>query len=61
MVYSLRLVEFGAGYQGVQPRRSDPLRIAPAPLLPGEREADYVNLIARVVAVARPRDAIEEF
>jgi hypothetical protein len=36
--------------------------IAPAPLLPGEREADYVNLIARVVvAVARPRDAIEEF
>jgi hypothetical protein len=35
--------------------------IAPAPLLPGEREADYVNLIARVVTVARPRDAIEEF
>jgi hypothetical protein len=35
--------------------------IAPAPLLPGEGEADYVNLIARVVAVARPRDAIEEF
>jgi hypothetical protein len=35
--------------------------IAPPPLLPGEREADYVNLIARVVAVARPRDAIEEF
>ena len=35
--------------------------IAPAPLLPGEREADYVNVIARVVAVARPRDAIEEF
>ena len=25
--------------------------IAPALLLPGEREADYVNLIARVVAV----------
>ena len=35
--------------------------IAPAPLLPGEREADYVNVIARVVTVARPRDAIEEF
>jgi hypothetical protein len=35
--------------------------IAPALLLPGERDADYVNLIARVVAVARPRDAIEEF
>jgi hypothetical protein len=35
--------------------------IAPAPLLPGEGEADYVSLIARVVAVARPRDAIEEF
>jgi hypothetical protein len=35
--------------------------IAPAPLLPGEREANYVNVIARVVAVARPRDAIEEF
>jgi hypothetical protein len=35
--------------------------IAPAPLLPGEEEADYVSLIARVVAVARPRDAIEEF
>jgi hypothetical protein len=37
------------------------VRIAPAPLLPGEREADYVNLTARVVTVARPRDAIEEF
>jgi hypothetical protein len=35
--------------------------IAPAPLLPGEGEADYVSLVARVVAVARPRDAIEEF
>ena len=35
--------------------------IAPPPLLPGEGQADYVNLIARVVAVARPRDAIEEF
>jgi hypothetical protein len=35
--------------------------IAPPFLLPGEGEADYANLIARVVAVARPRDAIEEF
>ena len=34
--------------------------IAPAPLLPGESEADYVNLIARIVAVAKPSDAIEE-
>jgi len=34
--------------------------IAPAPLLPGEQEADYANLIARIVAVAQPRDAIEE-
>jgi len=35
--------------------------IAPAPLLPGEREDDYVNVIARVVTVAQPRDAIEKF
>ncbi len=35
--------------------------IAPAPLLPGEQEADYANLTARIVAVAQPRDAIEEF
>src|SRR5271166_382048 len=35
--------------------------IAPAPLLPGEQEADYANLIARIIAVAQPRDAIEEF
>ena|SRR5271165_7172541 len=33
----------------------------PATLLPGEREADYANLVARIVAVAQPRDAIEEF
>ena len=36
------------------------VEIAPAPLLPGEQEADYANLIARIVAVAQPRDAIEE-
>src|SRR5271166_1739941 len=33
----------------------------PATLLPGEREADYANLVARIVAAAQPRDAIEEF
>jgi hypothetical protein len=35
--------------------------IAPAPLLPGEVEADYVDVASRIVAVAQPRDAIEEF
>src|SRR5271155_5911223 len=35
--------------------------IAPAPLLPGEAEADYLGVAARIVAVAQPRDAIEEF
>jgi hypothetical protein len=35
--------------------------IAPAPLLPGEAEADYVDVASRIVAVAQPRDAIEEF
>jgi hypothetical protein len=34
--------------------------IAPAPLLPGEQEAEYVAHVTRIVAVARPRDAIEE-
>jgi hypothetical protein len=34
--------------------------IAPAPLLPGEQEAEYVTLVARIVAVAAPRDAIED-
>jgi hypothetical protein len=34
--------------------------IAPAPLLPGEQEAEYVAHVMRIVAVARPRDAIEE-
>ena len=29
--------------------------IAPAPLLPGEQEAEYATLIARIVAVAQPR------
>ena len=35
--------------------------IAPAPLLPGEVEADYVDVASRIVAVAQPRDATEEF
>ena len=35
--------------------------IAPAPLLPGENQADYVDVAARVVKAAKPRDAIEEF
>ena len=34
--------------------------IAPSPLLPGEKEDDYLALVARIVAVAQPRDAIEE-
>jgi hypothetical protein len=34
--------------------------IAPAPLLPGEKESDYASLAARIVAVAQPRDFIEE-
>jgi protein-tyrosine-phosphatase len=34
--------------------------IAPAPLLPGEQEAEYVTHVTRIVAVAKPRDAIEE-
>jgi hypothetical protein len=35
--------------------------IAPAPLLPSEVEADYLGVAARIVAVAQPKDAIEEF
>lgn len=34
--------------------------IAPAPLLPGEQEVEYVTHVTRIVAVAKPRDAIEE-
>ena len=37
------------------------LGIAPTPLLPGEAEADYLGLAARTVAVAQPKDAIEEY
>ena len=35
--------------------------LEPASLLPGEAQADYDSVATRVVAVARPRDAIEEF
>jgi hypothetical protein len=35
--------------------------VAPAPLLPGEVQTDYMGVAARIVAVAQPRDAIEEF
>jgi hypothetical protein len=34
--------------------------IAPVPLLPGEQEAEYATLAARIVAAAQPRDAIED-
>jgi hypothetical protein len=36
------------------------IAIAPAPLLPGEKEADYANLVERVVCAAKPKDMIEE-
>ena len=35
--------------------------IAPAPLLPGEEQADYADVAVRIVRAASPRDAIEEF
>jgi predicted outer membrane protein len=34
--------------------------IAPAPLLPGEDEAEYARLTAQFIAAAKPRDFIEE-
>jgi hypothetical protein len=34
--------------------------ITPAPLLPGEQEAEYATHVARIVSVAESRDAIEE-
>jgi hypothetical protein len=36
------------------------IAIAPALLLPGEKEADYAAIAGRMVGVSRPRDAIEE-
>ena len=35
--------------------------IAPAPLLPGEKQADYADVAVRIVRAAKPRDAIEDF
>jgi hypothetical protein len=35
--------------------------IAPAPLLPGEKQADYAEVAVRIVKGAPPRDAVEEF
>ena len=37
------------------------LRIAPPLLLPGEAEDDYNEVASRFLAIARPKDAIEEF
>jgi hypothetical protein len=37
------------------------VNIAPAPLLPGEKQAEYADVAVRVVRAANPRDAIEEF
>jgi hypothetical protein len=34
--------------------------IAPAPLLPGEKQADYAEVALRIVKAAQPRDGIEE-
>ena len=36
------------------------IAIAPAPLLPGEKDADYASLAKRVVGAAKPQDTIEE-
>jgi hypothetical protein len=37
------------------------IAIAPAPLLPGEKETDYTTIAVRIVRASGPRDAIEEF
>jgi hypothetical protein len=37
------------------------IAIAPAPLLPGEKEADYATIAVRIVNASGPQDAIEEF
>src|SRR5271166_3789375 len=34
--------------------------MAPAPLLPGEKEEEFLQLAARIVGAAKPKDAIEE-
>ena len=37
------------------------IALAPAPLLPGEKQADYADVAVRIVRAANPMDAIEEF
>jgi hypothetical protein len=37
------------------------IAIAPAPLLPGEKPADYADVAVGIVKAAQPKDAIEEF
>jgi hypothetical protein len=37
------------------------MTIAPAPLLPGEKEADYAAIAGSIVGASRPKDAIEDF
>jgi hypothetical protein len=37
------------------------IAIAPAPPLPGEKDADYATIAERIVGASSPRDAIEEF
>ena len=37
------------------------IAIAPALLLPGEKESDYTMIAVRIVRASGPRDAIEEF
>jgi hypothetical protein len=37
------------------------ITIAAAPLLPGEKDADYATVALRIVGTSSPRDSIEEF
>ena len=37
------------------------VKIAAAPLRPGEKQADYAEVALRIVRAGKPRDAIEEF
>ena len=37
------------------------IAVAPAPLLPGEKQADYADVAVGIAKAAQPRDAIEEF
>src|ERR1700735_57131 len=41
-------------------RRYQPSAIGPAPLLPGEQEADYAEFALAIVKAAHPKDAIED-